>query len=451
MEQWVNSRDNAPSNGSIAYQNEPGSRIAVFSLEILNGLLGKRMTGGHIRTRGRRGILRGLATKSDHNAAPMASGVVLQFERALYHLAIAGDGEAVSVEQVDDVARTKDGKVRAQEQDKKSVSPRSNATLGDRHIGLWRTLQIWVEGIRTGGQPSLSYLLVTNAQPKGKIVDAIRKPAGVPDRSAEIVTALRAAGKVRKVGGTEGKAPSKIQETIDDVLSESDAMLTDLAGRIELVEKFDATAMRPDVAARLGIHPDADRDFIIDATLGWIVTRLREAWDSRAAGVITKNECLRYVRTKEAQAARRQWMPRPGREIHVGGDEIANARGRTFVDQLKRIELDDEEVFEAIEHWVQFNTEKSRLVKTGDIDDEIWVDRGDRLRQRWQAIERHARRTRQDLPPVERGYHVYSETTLNHQEPIDGHPCAEPYVTTGHFHRLADDKQIRWHPEYGDV
>lgn len=380
----------------------------------------------------------------------MASGVILQFERALYHLAIAGDGEAVSVEQVDDVARTKNGKVTAQEQDKKSVSPRSNATLGDRHIGLWRTLQIWVEGIRTGGQPSLSYLLVTNAQPKGKIVDAIRKPPGIPDRSTQIVAALRAAGKVRKVGGTDDKTPSKIQQTIDDVLSETDAVLADLAGRIELVENFDATAMRPEVAARLGIHPDTDRDSIIDATLGWIISRLRKAWDSKAAGIITKDECLRYVRTREAQAARRQWMPRPGREVHVDGQKIAEAKGRTFVDQLERIELEEEEVLEAIEHWVQFNTEKSRLVKTGDIDDDVWVDRGERLRQRWQGIERVARRTRKDLPPVERGYHIYSETTLNHREPIDGHPCDEPYATAGHFHRLADKKLIRWHPEYGD-
>lgn len=379
----------------------------------------------------------------------MASGVILQFERALYHLAIAGDGETVSVEQVDDVARTKSGKVIAQEQDKKSIS-RSNATLGDRHIGLWRTLQIWVEGIRNGGQPSLSYLLVTNAQPKGMIVDAIRKPADTPNRSAEIVAALRAARRVRKIGGTEATPLPKIQQIIDDVLTESDETLANLANRIELVENFDATGMRPEVATRLGIHPDIDRDLVINATLGWIVSRLREAWDSKAAGIITKADCLRHVHGITNQVARQRWMPRPSRLVPVDGQQIAQAAGRMFVDQLKRIELEDEEIFEAIEHWIQFSIEKFRLVKTGDIDDYVWEDRGVRLRQRWRSIERNARRTHKDLPPVERGYHVYSQTTLNHREPIDGHPCDEPYATAGHFHRLADEKLVLWHPEYGE-
>lgn len=373
----------------------------------------------------------------------------MQFERALYHLAIAGDGETVSVEQVDDVARTKSGKVIAQEQDKKSIS-RSNATLGDRHIGLWRTLQIWVEGIRNGGQPSLSYLLVTNAQPKGMIVDAIRKPADTPNRSAEIVAALRAARRVRKIGGTEATPLPKIQQIIDDVLTESDETLANLANRIELVENFDATGMRPEVATRLGIHPDIDRDLVINATLGWIVSRLREAWNSKAAGIITKADCLRHVHGITNQVARQRWMPRPSRLVPVDGQQIAQAAGRMFVDQLKRIELEDEEIFEAIEHWIQFSIEKFRLVKTGDIDDYVWEDRGVRLRQRWRSIERNARRTHKDLPPVERGYHVYSQTTLNHREPIDGHPCDEPYATAGHFHRLADEKLVLWHPEYGE-
>lgn len=50
IEQMANSWGKVPNIGRISRQNEPASRIVAFSLEILNGLLGKRMTGGHIRT-----------------------------------------------------------------------------------------------------------------------------------------------------------------------------------------------------------------------------------------------------------------------------------------------------------------------------------------------------------------------------------------------------------------
>jgi len=69
----------------------------------------------------------------------MVSAVVLQFERALFHLADAGAGESVAVECVDDVSRHRDDQTLLQEQDKKTLT-RSNSTLGDRSTDLWSKL-----------------------------------------------------------------------------------------------------------------------------------------------------------------------------------------------------------------------------------------------------------------------------------------------------------------------
>lgn len=387
-----------------------------------------------------------LATRSNHSAAPMVSGVVLQFERALFHLADAGAGESVAVERVDDVSRHREGQTFIQEQDKKTIS-RSNSTLGDRSTDLWRTLQIWVHGIRDSEQPSAQYLLVTNANPKGAIVDAIRRSPTDQDRATAIVTAMRAAGRVRR-SSTAGAVPSKIQTMIDDVLDSSDTILLGLARRIELVERYDGSAERPQIAAKLGLHPDIEREVVLDAVMGWIVERLKLAWDRKEAGVITKEECLRYVGNVQAQQIRRRWMPRPPREVPVTDHEIESARGRAFVDQILRIDLQEDEVLQAIEHWAQFNTERYRLALTGDIPREEWEDRAERLRQRWQQIDRQAARSHRDVSPVDRGYHVYSETTYHHHEDLAGNPCHELYMTAGHYHRLADDVRVRWHPEY---
>ncbi|MFC3443911.1 ABC-three component system protein [Sphingobium rhizovicinum] len=390
-----------------------------------------------------------LATRFNHSAAPMVSGVILQFERALYHLAMAADGESVAVEQVDDVSRHKAGATVEQEQNKKTLT-RKNSILGDRSLDLWRTLQIWVQGIRETSTPSARYLLVTNAKPGGTIAEAIRRPADVT-RNAAIVAALKAAGRLRRTDGSDIRSTSKIQTIIDDVLSTDDDTLLDLAARTELVENYDSAAARPGIAARLGLHPDVDRDVVLDATMGWIVNCLKLAWDSKQSGTISKEDCLRYVRGVEARQIRRRWLPRPPRELPVAENVIANARGKAFVHQLERIELDNDEIVQGIEHWVRFNTERHRLALSGDIPDEEWGDRAERLRLRWENIDRLAARTHRNVSAVDRGYHVYSQTTYNHRENLGGNNCDELYMTAGHYHRLADDERVRWHPDYKAV
>jgi hypothetical protein len=242
--------------------------------------------------------------------------------------------------------------------------------------------------------------------------------------------------------------PTKIQAMIDDVLASTDSDLLDLARRVELVEQYDSSAQRPEIAARLGLHPDIECDVVLDAVMGWIIERLKTSWDRNEAGVITKEECLRYVGNTQARQIRRRWMPRPPREVPVTDRDIENARGRAFVDQVVRIGLQEDEILQAIEHWAQFNTERYRLALTGDIPAEEWDDRAERLRQRWQQIDRRTARSHKDAPLVDRGYHVYSETTYDHHEDVAGNPCRELYMTAGHYHRLADDARVRWHPNY---
>ena len=60
------------------------------------------------------------------------------------------------------------------------------------------------------------------------------------------------------------------------------------------------------------------------------------------------------------------------------------------------------------------------------------------------------RRTREmkPKPPTEIGQAVLADATYDHQEPLDGQPCGELYMTSGHYHRLADENQVWWDPNY---
>lgn len=376
----------------------------------------------------------------------MISGVILQLERALLLLSAADRDQSVAIEVFDDVSIQAAGRPILVEQDKKTT--RGRAVLGDRSRDLWRTLQIWVDAFRATGTFCDRHLLVTNALPKGKVADALRLPPTAEGRAARVVTALRAAGAMRHVGRSGSSTSSKIQQLIDDVLAADDGVLGDLADRIELIDGYDSEVGKLQAANGFGVHPDVDADAVIDATMGWLVHHLRSSWDRGEPAVITKAQVLRQVRGVEERQRRRRLLPRPASEVVVDGAAVAGTRGRPFVDHLGRIDVDDEEVYQSIEHFLQFNIEKYRLAKQGEIPLKEWADRGARLTQRWRNVVREVRLRHTDRGRVERGKLVFAETTYHHRESLSGQSCDELYMTSGHYHRLADEDGVWWDPDY---
>ncbi|MBA1349923.1 ABC-three component system protein [Rhizobium sp. WYCCWR 11146] len=387
-----------------------------------------------------------MAKQSAHSAEPMIQGVFLQLERALFHLSHCGHGEAVAVELVDDVSRHKNGKATTREQDKNTLDG-EKGMFADRSLDLWRTLQIWTNDFRASGAFCSHYLLVTNTQATGTIADALRAAVGLTDRATAIVTAMNDAAQAGRES-RKPKEPSKIQAIIDDVMALPSHNLHDLASRIEMVEDFDYHGMRQELATRLGISPDVERDAVLTELMGWVVETLKTAWGVGAPGIITKEACLRQIDAVERRMVRRRFLPRPSSEVLVGDAQVVHARGRQFVDHLGRIEVHDDEVLQAIEHFVQFNAERHRLANEGEIPLQEWTDRGSRLKQRWQNVTRQVRLNHSDKSRTQRGKHVFAETTYHHREALAGQPCDELYMTSGHYHRLADDNLVWWDPEF---
>ncbi|WP_422384569.1 ABC-three component system protein [Roseibium album] len=390
-----------------------------------------------------------MAKQSVHSAEPMIQGVFLQLERALFHLCHCGHGEAVAVELVDDVSRHKNGKVSTREQDKNTLDD-DKRLFANRSLDIWRTLQIWTNDFRASGSFCSHYLLVTNTQATGTIADALRADVSIPDRANAILAAMNDAaqnGRVRR----KSRATSKIQAIIDDVMALPSHNLQDLVSRVELVEEFNYKSMRQELATRLGISPDVEREAVLTELMGWMVETLKAAWDAGAPGIITKEACLRQIDAIERRMVRRRLLPRPSSEVLVGESQVQHARGRKFVEHLSLIEVGDDEILQAIEHFVQFNAERHRLANEGEIPIQEWTDRGSRLKQRWQNVTRQVRLNHSDKSRVQLGKHVFAETTYHHREALAGLPCDELYMTSGHYHRLADDNLVWWDPEFPGV
>jgi hypothetical protein len=362
------------------------------------------------------------------------AGLLLQLERALHHLSGAAHDESVGVEVVDDVSRHRAEDVVAQEQDKNSVRTGARI-LGDRGTALWRTLQIWIMAYRESGVFSSKYFLTTNVQASGRIAGLLRNGVNV-ESATEAIAALRKAGAAGRSPSKNG-SPTKVQLIADDVLTEPDEVLGQLLSRIELVENYDAKAARSEIANGFGIDPAIDRDQVLNALVGWFHSVLRGAWDEGRPAIVSRKASLTQCRKIERSLVRSRLLPRPASDLDVAPGDIARTRGRPFVDHLGRIE-----------NFVRFNVEKDRLAREGEIPLREWTDRGDRLKQRWVQETRRVKLEHGSRTRVERGKLILAATTYNHHEPLSGQPCFELYMTSGHYHRLADDDLVWWDPDY---
>lgn len=373
-------------------------------------------------------------------AAPQLSGYIFQLERALYHLATAPDGSTIAVEHPDDVAILSDGKPALVEQDKNSVAS-GRDILRNRSKALWRTMQIWLD-IHEGPDSAscIRYLLVTNTASTDTIAGALKRRQAGEISSADVVAILRS--------DSGPKSKTKIQTLIDDVLSRSDAVLSSLVAKIEIVESTSLTESRKVLAHALAIDPGVDADTVLDNLLGWSTRLLRMAWQDGKVGLIERRAFVAQCRLVERSLIRQRLLPRPARDVVPGDEDRAKVRERPFVDHLGRIDSPEEIVLEAIDHFLQFNIEKHRLTAQGEIPDREWLDRGDRLRTRWRGVVRQVTLELPQATDLVRGQHILARSTVDYHESLGGQACNELYMTAGHYHRLADENTVWWNPSF---
>jgi C-terminal domain 7 of the ABC-three component (ABC-3C) systems len=380
-------------------------------------------------------------SNSKHLAGASLAGSLFQLERALCHLANA-EIDAVGVEHVDDVASFRDDQVVAQEQDKHLISPRAEV-VGDRSHALWRTLQIWV-GQRRAGSTCGRYLLAVNTEVTGQIALQIKRLRSGDVTPAEIVAALRSAGLPTR----RTRASSRLQACIDDVLLEGDAALEALVSAIEIVDGQVSMDWRSIVLRGAAVDDTVDQGVVLQGLLGWLSDALITSWRAGQPGVVTRQALIRQCRALERSLIQRRLLPRPASEVPVAPADRSRAMARRFVDHLGRIEAEREDVVQAVDHFLQFAVERWRLAKEGGIPRDEWKHRGDRLQQRWANIARMVKRENVGEPRSAIGHAILSRTTYDHYEPIDGLDCRELYMTSGHYHRLADADAVWWSPDF---
>jgi len=326
------------------------------------------------------------------------------------------------------------------EEDKHSVQPQGHP-FGDHDKRLWRTLEIWCDSAVNGApeERSARLLLVTNRPVPACLARRLHEANQEPEISACI----------QELKSVAPSAPAGVKETVDAVTVFGDEILGDVIQRMELWDGTDTAgpSLRRKVIDRLHLPAEVDGERIVDELRGWLQSVLLQKWRDQKPGWIKRaafdKRFLAIVHDLQVQRVQAQ----AARLIPVAPEEVAQQKGKRFVQHLAQIEVSDALLEKAITDYLRFGAEHLRLLDEGEIGPEHWTDRGERMRDRWQHIGASERRRVSQRSPEQLGHDILDRTIdPDYQAPLADHPQPELYLTRGHYHRLAEADQVWWYP-----
>lgn len=375
------------------------------------------------------------------DAAGPAAGFLYQFERLLYHLASRDSEVVIGIEAGDDlVIQDSDGVTL--EEDKHSVQPTGHP-LADRSVALWKTLANWVDAGKDARYHKAGLFLVTNRPVPACLARRLGHQPKQPKDSVLLVADLR------RVASSPSKA---IAPFVDRVISANDDTLANLIGRITLFDASEGTsssALREKIASHLHIPDHIDSGAVLDRLLGWLHAVVKDRWDRGLQVWIEGQAFSRQLFSTLKSIDRQRVLERATHLINISEEDRKKARLNHFFHHLSLISCGDDEVEEALDDFVRFNVEYSRLLEEGDIGPDDWEARRGRLQRRWRAIRRRHIDVRSDSPSEDVGRDIYRET-VNHIESLGVFTTYEQYLTAGHYQRLANVDEVWWSPDYLD-
>ncbi|MFN7997640.1 MAG: ABC-three component system protein [Bryobacteraceae bacterium] len=384
-----------------------------------------------------------------HSAEGPAAAFVYQFERALNWLARKSAGCSIGIETGDDISvRDIDG-TELFEQDKHVLSDGAQP-FGDRSVGLWKTLSIWLElcGKRSGQiKDSTSFLFVTNTHVPPCIARRLAD-AQVGEAVDDCVAELHRAGQ---------DPPQHIAQYVCRVLKpEYSALLREIIAKADLADTSCQTNwpdLRKSTIAHLQLPASCSdmSESITNELSGWLSSTVITLWRNGQPGWIERDH---FVNEMHAVIDRRKREIRRERAellIPVTDENVGRELRRPFVRQLHLITDDDDAVAIAIREFIRCNTEKSRLSKEGNITDDDWLAFEATLIARWNKIRSRIKRMRQGCDERMAGFELFAETTENYRERLAGMDTEQVYLTSGTYHRLADSLTVGWHPRFEEL
>ena len=387
--------------------------------------------------------------KKNRSAVAAITGFDYQFERMLYHLATSPPNTVVGIETDDDISFAHDGIITLEQDKFVDQSARSKKhPFGNSSENLWKTLQIWTDYVAQSPNRNYRFIFATNSKIKKTKNSLIWMISDAKEKESikNCIIALRKTKSVKN---------QFLLQIMDHVKKCKDTILEMVIGHATVA---DCTKTNDAELVKVLEPPDGiDGQEMLHRMKGWLRSIIMNKWGSGTPCIIERQQYVdaknRYCQTDE----RYRKLERPWRDIIVSEEDKINCISKIFIDQILAIKITSDEdasdVIEcAIEDYIRFSTENSRLLNEGEITDGEWGVFFDSLKNRWRIIRNRNMAIRQNFSQEAIGRQTYFDTLApDYRGSLAGQQTMEVYLTHGGYHCLANEISVRWHPDYPPV
>jgi hypothetical protein len=372
-------------------------------------------------------------------------GYSLQTTECLRQLLVASPGSFVSVEVIDDVG--------VENADGTSVAVQTKSALAsnpisDRSEEWWKAVASWIIASteKTLDCKKTTFQLHVFSPKVGPLAQLFAK-ANTHDEAVSAIEAARL-----ELWGPSPEYPKKL--SVADGLKNHVATVfgadPDVAARVVMAFTltFGSGSSRDDVMQLLKskIVPQDVLDHILDKCLGWVKSKIESAIEVGQPPAISVDDFLAetnaFVTKLRFENMLNDFSEQPS------AADVEQHHRRTYVNQLRLIDADDDEVLRAINSYLRAATNRSEWASLFLVYADSFDEYEAALRTYWNNTKKQQELDYSAEVAEKRGQRLYLDC-MKLRRNLEGREVPDDF-TSGSFHMLADDSDLTlgWHPDF---
>jgi hypothetical protein len=370
-------------------------------------------------------------------------GYSLQCTECVSALLDADPGGVVSLEVFEDVG--------LQSVDGKTLALQTKAGTGanpvsDSSIELWKTFRNWIDQVRSRKIPpkNTRFELYVASKKKGKLCSEM-SAAQSPEAVGKALESIKGSFLNKRNGKFKPSTGAQLRTILEAVLAtENEKTLRVIIAAFRFRNGQGSSYDELKAKLEKGF---IDLDIIDDVLLyglGWVKKILDERIEKDLPAVVKVDEFRSQISTFRSKLKSREFLP-----SFAGipsGAEIQSNKLSRYVRQLKFIEAEDEEIYEAITDFLTAKTNAIEYARRNLINRESLVELDGELKATWKNLRKKIQLEGNSKSDSHFGQ-LLANACLAHRAKLQGLEVPHRF-TPGCFHNLADIPEIGWHPRY---
>jgi hypothetical protein len=349
---------------------------------------------------------------------------------------------AVSIETLDDVSFEVGGQPDAVLQIKHSLNVAANLT--DLSAEVWKTLRIWIVGLRSGEIPpgTARFLVATAEAPAGSACAAL----GIEGMGRDVNEAAR-----RLKHAATSSTNNELKDSFEAYLALDDAGRNSLLERVYVVPaQLDAAAIEAQLQSELYHVSLHHQEKSVQMLEGWWFARVLHELVHPDGGIPRAEIDARIMEIQESLKPDSLPIDDGLDALMVALDQLPEFANRPFYKQVELVGGSQLRIRNAIVSYLQAFRQRSAWTRNDLLFDTDLKKYDQRLHAEWELQFAQACDELGTAPSEEamaRAGRAILKWAEDAHLPIRS-GVSVPWVCRGSLHMLAEDRQLGWHPEF---